>query len=124
MGQDRESAKWQRGLEATERALAVVPGPTRPRVIHLMDREGDIHEVFVKVLSLGHGAIIRRYPNRAVAEKPWDADQVICQAPVLARLKLSLPPGHGRKARTAVVELRSKKMTLTPQCHSERHRQP
>lgn len=124
MGQDRESAKWQRGLDATEHALASLPPPTRPRLIHLMDREGDIHEVFVKVLSLGHGAIIRRYRNRAVAEWPLQADQVIRQAPVVARLKLKLPAGHGRKARTAVVELRSKKMTLTPQCHSERHRQP
>jgi len=124
MGQDRESAKWQHGLEATERALAAVAARTRPRVIHLMDREGDIHEVFVKVLSLGHGAIIRRYRNRAVAEWPLDADQVIRQAPLVARLKLKLPAGHGRKARTAIVELRSQKMTLTPQCHSERQRQP
>jgi hypothetical protein len=59
-----------------------------------------------------------------VAEKPWDADQVIRQAPVVARLTLKLPAGHGSKARTAVVELRSTKMTLTPQCHSERHRKP
>jgi hypothetical protein len=124
MGQDRESAKWQHGLEATDQALATMPAALRPRVIHLMDREGDIHEVFAKVLSLGHGAIIRRYRNRAVAEKPWDADQVIRQAPVVARLTLKLPAGHGSKARTAVVELRSTKMTLTPQCHSERHRKP
>jgi len=124
MAQDRESVKWQHGLETADRALATVPATTRPRVIHLMDREGDIHEVFVKVLSLGHGAIIRRYRHRAVAEWPLDADQVLRQAPVVGKLKLRLPAGHGRKARTAIVELRSQKMTLTPNSHSERHREP
>jgi hypothetical protein len=54
-----------------------------------MDREGDIHEVFAKVLDLGHGAIIRRYRNRAVAEWPLDADQVIRTVPALAK---PLPP--------------------------------
>jgi hypothetical protein len=122
--EDKESVKWQHGLDATAKALALLPSANRPRVVHLMDREGDIHEVFVKVLSMGHGAIIRRYRNRAVAEKPWDADQVIAKAPVVARLKLKLPAGHGRKARMAVVELRSQKMTLTPNNHVERGRQP
>jgi hypothetical protein len=122
--EDKESIKWQQGLDASAGALASLPAAQRPRVIHLMDREGDIHEVFVKVLTLGHGAIIRRYRNRAVDEWPLDADQVIRAVPALARLKLKLPAGHDRKARTAVVELRSKAMTLTPNNHVERQRQP
>ena len=122
--EDKESIKWQRGLNASAAALASVPAAQRPRVIHLMDREGDIHEVFAKVLALGHGAIIRRYRNRAVAEWPLDADQVIRAVPALARVKLKLPAGHGRKARTAVVELRSKVLTLAPNNHVERERQP
>jgi hypothetical protein len=122
--EDKESIKWQQGLNATAAALDILPTSQRPRVIHLMDREGDIHEVFAKVLELGHGAIIRRYRNRAVAEWPLDADQLIRTVPVLARVKLKLPAGHGRKARTAVVELRSKAMTLSPNNHVERQRQP
>jgi hypothetical protein len=121
--EDKESIKWQQGLTATATALDLLPAAQRPRVIHLMDREGDIHEVFARVLELGHGAIIRRYRNRAVAEWPLDADQVIGTAPARARLKLKLPAGHGRKARTAVVELRSQAMTLTPNNHVERQRQ-
>jgi hypothetical protein len=104
--------------------LNSVPAAERPRVIHLLDREGDIHEVFVKVLSLGHGAIIRRYRNRNVAEDPGDADEAIRQAPVVARLRLELPAGHGRKPRTAVVELRTRSLTLAPHSHHERGRQP
>lgn len=51
-------------------------------VVHIMDREGDIHEVFARVQSLGHGAIIRRYRNRSVAEGSGDADETIWQAPL------------------------------------------
>jgi hypothetical protein len=122
--EDKESIKWQRGLNATAAALHGVPASQRPRVIHLMDREGDIHEVFAKVLELGHGAIIRRYRNRAVAEWPLDADRVIRGVPAVGRLQLPLPAGHGRKARAALVELRSKVMTLTPNNHVERQRRP
>jgi hypothetical protein len=121
---DKESIKWLHGLAATEAALTTLPARERPRVVHLMDREGDIHEVFAKVLSLGHGAIIRRYRNRNVAEKPGDADEAIGAAPVVARLRLKLPAGHGRKPRAAVVELRCRALTLAPHSHHERGRQP
>jgi Transposase Tn5 dimerisation domain/Transposase DNA-binding len=121
---DKESIKWLHGLEATNAACLTLPAAERPRIVHLMDREGDIHEVFVRVQSLGHGAIIRRYRNRNFAEAPGDADEAIRRAPVLARLRLQLPAGHGRRARTAVVALRSRRLTLTPNSHHERHRQP
>jgi hypothetical protein len=121
---EKESVKWRHGLDATAAARAAVPDGQRPRVVHLMDREGDIHEVFAKVLALGHGAIIRRYRNRSVAEEPGDADEAIRAAPVVARVRLKLPASHGRPARAAVVELRSRALTLTPHCHVERQRQP
>jgi hypothetical protein len=120
--EDKESNKWQHGLDATQQALDTLAAEQRPRVIHIMDREGDIHEVFAKILSWGHGAIIRRYRNRSVAEGSGDADEAIWQAPVIARVRLKLPASHGRKARTAVVELRTRDLTLTPNCHVERGR--
>jgi transposase-like protein/transposase Tn5 family protein len=121
---DKESIKWLHGLDATAGALETLPVAERPRVVHLLDREGDIHEVFVKVLQLGHGAIIRRYRNRNVAEEPGDADEAMVGAPRVARLRLQLPAGHGRKPRAAVVELRSRALTLAPHSHHERGRQP
>jgi hypothetical protein len=122
--EDKESIKWQYGLDATAKGLEQVPVEQFPRVVHLMDREGDIHEVFVRVLSMGHGAIIRRYRNRAVAEGSGDADDVIRTAPLVARVRRKLPAGHGRKPRQAIVELRSQVMTLTPNNHVERQRRP
>jgi Transposase DNA-binding/Transposase Tn5 dimerisation domain len=122
--EDKESIKWLHGLDATAAALATLPAQERPRIVHLMDREGDIHAVFVKVLSLGHGAIIRRYRNRNVAEEPGDADEAIGQAPPVARLRLKRAAGHGRKPRTAIVELRARALTLTPHSHHERGRKP
>jgi len=122
--EDKESIKWIHGLNATKQTLDSMPVEQRPRIVHIMDREGDIHEVFAKVRAWGHGAIIRRYRNRSVAEEPGAADEAIWQAPVIARVRLKLPASHGRKARTAVVELRAQAMTLTPHCHVERGRQP
>jgi hypothetical protein len=122
--EEKESVKWLHGLDATAAALRTLPAQQRPRVVHLMDREGDIHEVFAKVLSLGHGAIIRRYHNRNVAEGPGDADEAIRAAPMVARLRLKLPAGHGQEQRTAVVELRARPLTLAPNCKRERGRRP
>jgi hypothetical protein len=123
-GEDKESIKWLHGLDGVHQALDTLPEAQRPRVVHIMDREGDIHDVFAKVLLLGHGAIIRRYHNRRVAEEPGTADEAIRQAPVRARVRLKLPASHGRKARTALVELRSREVTLTPTDVSEPGRQP
>jgi Transposase DNA-binding/Transposase Tn5 dimerisation domain len=123
-GEDKESIKWQYGLDATAKGLEQLPVEQRPRVIHLMDREADIHEVFVQVLAFKHGAIIRRYRNRAVAEGSGDADDAIRTSPLVATVCLKLPAGHGRKRRKALVELRSRALTLTPNNHVERQRQP
>jgi hypothetical protein len=112
--EDKESIKWLHGVDGTAAALTTLPVGDRPHLVHLMDREGDIHEVFAKVLSLGHGAIIRRYKNRNVAEEPGDADEVIAKEPVIACMRLKLPAGHGRKPRTALVELRARSLTLVP----------
>jgi hypothetical protein len=112
--EDKESVKWLQGVEATEAALDELPEADRPRIIHLMDREGDIYEVLDKIVSLGHGAIIRRYQARKVEEQPGDADDAIRHAPLVARLTLKLKASHGCKARTAVVELRSRRLTLRP----------
>lgn len=112
--QDKESVKWLHGVEAAESALADLGEAERPRLIHLMDREGDIYEVLDKIVSLGHGAIIRRYQARQVEESPGDADQALGRAPLVARLTLKLKAGHGCPARTAVVELRSRRLTLRP----------
>jgi hypothetical protein len=76
------------------------------------------------VLQLGHGAIIRRYRNRNVAEGPGDADAAIRRAPCRARMRLRLPAGHTRKARTALVELRSRPLKLTPHSNHARDRRP
>ena len=120
--EDKESVKWLHGVQAAEDALADLAQAERPRLIHLMDREGDIYEVLDKIVNLGHGAIIRRYQTRQVEEQPGDADQVISHAPLVARLTLKLKAGHGCPARSAVVELRSRRLTLRPPGHGRGRR--
>ncbi len=67
--EDKESVKWLQGVEAAEAALAELAESERPRLIHLMDREGDIYEVLDKIVSLGHGAIIRRYQECLASQR-------------------------------------------------------
>ena len=39
-----------------------------PRLIHVMDREGDVYEVMMAVIDAGDGAIIRCAQNRRVED--------------------------------------------------------
>lgn len=111
--QDKESAKWLEGIEAAEAAVANLPAAERPRLIHVMDREGDIHEVLERIADSPHGAVIRCAQNRSVAG-PDFAHQAVAAAPCLGVVTLDLPAGHGCPARQARVELRSANLTVTP----------
>jgi hypothetical protein len=58
--EEKESAKWINGLEAARAALYQAAGDWPvPRLIHLMDREGDAYEVMMAVVDAGDSAIIR-----------------------------------------------------------------
>jgi hypothetical protein len=66
----KESGK---GLHGIDQARQVVwetawaaGGATPPRLIHLMDREGDVYEVLQGVEEVGDSAIIRCVHNRRV----------------------------------------------------------
>jgi len=50
----KESFRWLRGMRAARRAFCEnLPADPRPYLIHVMDREGDIHKVFEEALAWG-----------------------------------------------------------------------
>ncbi len=58
------------GVRATLQVFQAI-GSRLPRFIHVMDREGDVHEVFAEIRKLGHEAVIRCAQNRRVTpEQP------------------------------------------------------
>ena len=126
----KESFKWLRGIRAAPAAFAGLAekGQTRlPKIIHVMDREGDIHEVFAEVLQLGHAAVIRCCQNRRVeAEQPDQIDrakQRVAKQASLGRIDLRVPLKEGG-FRQAVVAVRSLQVRLRPDENSRKNRQP
>ena len=57
-----ESARWLRGVESAEAALA-----GRVRAIHVADREGDSYTLLAALVDHGRGFVIRSFQNRILA---------------------------------------------------------
>ncbi len=109
--EDKESYKWLEGIEASEAAFDGLP--TQPRLLHIFDREGDIHEALQRITASPHGAIIRAAQNRAVAGPVANAFTAIADAPLLGVHVIDVPARRGVKKRRAQLELRSLTLTIT-----------
>jgi len=116
--EDKESGKWLRGIRAARQALDDnVPDEQRPRLIHVCDREGDIHDVFELVAQDDDGAIIRSSQNRRVVTDDGRsalAYDAVAVAPLLGTEILKVPRKHGQSRRQATVALRACPLTLRP----------
>jgi hypothetical protein len=128
--EDKESRKWLDGIEAAEAAWESLPtDEERPRLVHVMDREGDIHEVLQRVSDSPHYAIIRCSQNRSVAGPIDKAYAALEAAPVLATTMVVSPKAahHAEAAgaqRRAVLSLRVVRLTITPDAKKHPQRQP
>ena len=121
---EKESYKWLRGIEAAEAALESLPESERPRLIHVMDREGDIHEVLERITDSPHGAVIRSVQNRSVDGSINKSIEAVRAAPLLGIHRLDVPAKHGQPRRKARCELRSVTLTITPNLKKHPDRKP
>lgn len=113
--EEKESGKWIHGLEAARAALYEAAGDRPvPRLIHVMDREGDAYEVMMAVADAGDSAIIRCAQNRRVDDPLERAHQAVRSRPVLGRAEVAVGCTAGVPGRRATVELRSMRVTLVP----------
>ena len=122
--EEKESYKWVRGMQAARVAFATLPEPKRPRLIHLMDREGDIHEVFADILAQGDGAVIRCAQDRKVAGAVDRAHAAVAASPRLGTTTLTVRDPAGRVERPVRLELRAIPVVLTPSHHEYPTHQP
>jgi len=126
--EEKESFKWLRGMRAVEAAMADLPETERPRLIHVMDREGDVHEVLEHISASPHGAVIRSAQNRCVdSDIDSDSDKAhdaVAARPLRGVRRLHVSARHGQRRRTARLELRSITVTITPNTDRHPHRQP
>lgn len=127
--EEKESFKWLRGMRAAREALAAKLSPEvpPPRLIHVGDCENDIHEVFDDIDRAGEGMVIRCGRDRRVVGENGDgghAFQMTRQAPLLGKRTIEVPRKHGRPARKAKVEIRSRSITLDPRSPHHPERRP
>ena len=127
--EDKESYKWLLGVEAAEAAWEALPLDQRPRLIHVMDREGDVHEVMQRITNSPHYAVIRCGQNRSVAGPVDKAFAASAATPVFAAVTIDLPnAGQGKmpviQPRRVTLNLHKVQLTLSPNPNKHPHREP
>lgn len=127
--EEKESRKWLDGIEAAEAAWETLPPDQRPRLIHVMDREGDIHEVLQRISDSPHAAILRCAQDRSVAGDLDKAFAAVAAAPVLGATLVAVPraayqPEPNIPQRQARLQIRVATLTITPSQRKHPHRQP
>lgn len=121
---DKESRKWLDGIDAAEAARDSLPMTERPRLIHVMDREGDIHEVLERIGDSTDGAVIRlAQSHRRIAGPCGNIAEAVANATPIATVKVEIPIGDG-KHRQATLQLRSVVVTTAPNTRKHPQRQP
>src|ERR1700676_2242754 len=99
----KESYKWLRAIQACRARLDdCLPAP-RPRVIHVMDREGDIHDVLQAISATDDSAVIRCVQNRKVDDPCGYAHQAVRATTPLESKTMDVPRKHNQPARQATV---------------------
>lgn len=112
--EEKESCKWFAGIGGGEFALDELPPRQRPRVIHLMDRESDLHEVLEAIASTTDGCVIRSTHNRVIAGPIGRAHDAVAQAPLLGVHTIAVPGQRGRARRQAQLQLRAVTAKVQP----------
>jgi Transposase DNA-binding/Transposase Tn5 dimerisation domain len=113
--EEKESSKWIYGLDGAREALYTVAGDRRvPRLIHVMDREGDAYEVMMAVEDAGDSAIIRCAQNRRIDDPLATAHRAVRSQGVLCRTTVPVDRKAGVPQRLAWVDVRSMRVTLVP----------
>lgn len=121
--EEKESGKWIEGIDQARQAL-FESGRRPPRLIHIMDREGDVSDVLQWVAELGDGAIIRCAQDRRVEQPLRTAHAAVRDRPALDARSMTVPRSHGRAAREARVEVRVLEVELKPDLEKYPHAWP
>ncbi len=110
---EKESLKWQRSLEAVDRAQKHCPETT---IVNVSDRESDIYELFEWQSQSPQERpqlLIRAQHNRALPGQShlWD---YMWRQPVAGTQSVHVPRQGKQPARTADLEIRYDRITLQP----------
>lgn len=110
--EEKESYKWVGGIRAVTKLREKYSPETK--LLHVFDREGDVHEVLQEVIDQGDDAIIRCCHDRKVDGPYGHIRATLAARPVLASCRIDVPRKPGQRQRQATVEVRSAELTLAP----------
>jgi hypothetical protein len=124
----KESGTWLHGRDQARQGVWetawAAEGATPPRLMHLMDREGDVEEVLPWGEEGGDSAILRCGHTRRV-DAPWRRAHAAGRAqPRLGHVPIAVPRSHGTPARPATGALRALTTTLRPEHAQSPHAWP
>jgi hypothetical protein len=102
----RESQRW---AELFDRLGGP---PPLARWTYVADRESDIYEVFERCVARRLDYIVRANQPRALSKEDGSVFDAVAQADALGSFEVFLRARPGQKARTAVVEVRERTVTL------------
>jgi hypothetical protein len=110
--EEKESYKWIRGIRRVA-ALRERHSPAT-KLLHVFDREGDVHEVLEEVIEQGDDGVIRCNYDRNVDGPYGHIRATLAARPVLTSCRIDVPRKKGQRKRQAAIEVRSAELTLTP----------
>jgi hypothetical protein len=110
---DKESWKWRTGAEACQERL-----PEQLPFVYVGDREADCYSLLGMPRRAGMDLLVRATHNRKLKDPEYSyLIQAVEAAPVLGRLRLTLPRSRKREEREAVLEIRSARVVLAKPRH-------
>jgi hypothetical protein len=125
--EEKESYKWYRSIERARALMDDLPEAQRPRLIHVADREADVHEVLQTIAQSDDGCVIRSAFKRKVltaeGKTEW-AQEVVARQEPLGEVALAVPRKGNQPPRTALVDLRACRVHLDPSTKRCPTRQP
>lgn len=104
---EKESYRWAESAKNTAQYISSDICKTM-----VGDRENDSYEVMCNTLNSGCEFLIRSSSNRTTVQDGKKLSEVMEELPILCTYELPLVGRKGRKNRTAIMELRYKKVTL------------
>ena len=113
--EDKESSRWVQGIQQSHDAIdRNLPESSRPELVHILDSEGDIYDVFALLNRLNSGAIIRSGQVRKVADSTVTSHLAVGQSSLRQRRRMKIPRSHGKPERWITAELRWRPMRFLP----------
>jgi hypothetical protein len=114
--EQKESIKWLRSYRKVAAIQKLCPDTM---LVSMGDRESDIYELFLEAIKTPDAPKLLIRADKARQRKSeqqhlWD---VMAQQPVAGAVKLHIPHRGNQKAREVWMELRHRKVQLTPPVH-------